>query len=101
MAWKKIEDVPPGRQALPWLYGVARHEVSRSRRSVRRRGALETKLGGQARLPDPSPELVVVRSAEQERLVTARGKLKPEDQEVLRLRAYEHLTLSDVANFYR
>ncbi len=97
MAWRKIEEVPKGDDALPWLYGVARNEVSRSRRSIRRRHALQTKLGGQARHPDPSPEVVVVRKAEQERLVAALGRLKPKDQEVLRLRAYEHLTLSEVA----
>ncbi len=97
VAWRKIEEVPQGDDALPWLYGVARNEVSRSRRSIRRRDALQTKLGGQARHPDPSPEVVVVRKAEQERLVAALGRLKPKDQEVLRLRAYEHLTLSEVA----
>lgn len=96
IAWKKIEDVPPGEE-LPWLYGVARLEVSRARRSGRRRGALAVKLRGQAVRSDPGPEAVVVRNAEHERMVAALGKLKPEDQEVLRLRAYEHLTLSQIA----
>lgn len=97
VAWKKIEDMPYGDQALPWLYGVARNEVRRFRRSSRRRGALQIKLDGQARHPDPSPEVVVVRNAEQARLVAAMARLKPGDQEVLRLRAYEHLTLPEVA----
>ena len=97
VAWKKIEDMPRGEDELPWLYGVARNEVSRLRRSLRRRGALQAKLGGQAAHPDPGPEIMVVRNAEQERLVAALAKLKPEDQEVLRLRAYEHLTITEVA----
>lgn len=96
VAWKKIERMPPGRE-LPWLYGVARHEVNRSRRSGRRRGALAAKLGGQAARFEPGPEAVVVRNADHERLVEALAQLKPEDQEVLRLRAYEHLTLSQIA----
>ncbi|NIV35276.1 MAG: RNA polymerase subunit sigma-24, partial [Anaerolineae bacterium] len=35
VAWKKIEDVPRGDDELPWLYGVARNEVRRMRRSSR------------------------------------------------------------------
>ena len=97
VAWKKIEDMPRGDDELPWLYGVARNEVRRFRRSLRRRGALHVKLSGQAVHFDPSPEMIVVRNAEQERLVAALARLKPEDQEVLRLRTYEHLTLTEVA----
>lgn len=97
VAWKKIENMPPGDHTLLWLYGVARNEVRRFRRSIRRRRALQTKLSGQASYPDPGPEIVVVRNAERERLVGALERLKPQDQEVLRLRAYEHLTLAEVA----
>lgn len=97
VAWRKIVNVPIGEETLPWLYGVARNEVSRFRRSARRLGALRSKLGGQAFHPDPGPETIVVRNAEQERLVSALAGLRPADQEVLHLRAYEHLTLEKVA----
>lgn len=97
VAWRKIGDVPQGDEALPWLYAVSRNEVSRARRSNRRSGALHTKLGGQASYPDAGPEVVVVRNADHERLLAALGRLKPKDQEVLRLRAYEHLTLAEVS----
>lgn len=97
VAWRKIDEVPQGDEALPWLYGVSRNEVSRARRSIRRSGALRTKLGGQANYPDASPEVVVVRKADLEQLVAALGRLKPRDQEVLRLRAYEHLSLAEVS----
>jgi RNA polymerase sigma factor (sigma-70 family) len=96
-AWRKIEKVPQGAEALPWLYGVSRNEVSNARRSIRRSGALRSKLGGQASYPGPSPEVVLVRNEEQEQLVGALGRLKPKDQEVLRLRAYEHLTLAEIS----
>lgn len=97
VAWKKIDRVPEGDETLPWLYGVARNEVSRSRRSAARRGSLWTKLAGQASHPDPGPEVVIVRNAEHERLVDALATLSQRDQEVLRLRAYEHLTLAEIA----
>lgn len=95
VAWRKIDAAPD--TALPWLYGVARNEVNRVRRSIRRRNALSTKLGGQAPMDEPGPESVVVRHVDQVELLAALGKLRPADQEVLRLRAYEHLSLAEVA----
>ncbi len=97
VAWRKLDRMPIGDHTLPWLYGVARNEVSRFRRRARRLGALREKLAGQAREDDPGPETVVIRSAEQQRLVSALETLRPADQEVLRLRAYEHLTLEEVS----
>lgn len=97
VAWRKIDNVPDGEQTLPWLYGVARNEVSRFRRTARRLGALREKIGGQAHHPDPGPESVVMRNADQEALLEALSSLRQADQEVLRLRAYEHLTIPEVA----
>ena len=97
VAWRKIEKVPWGDETLPWLFGVSRNEVRRARRSNSRPGSLHTKLGGQASYPDASPEVVVVRNADHKQLQAALGRLKPKDQEVLRLRAYEHLTLAEIS----
>ena len=97
VAWRKIETMPEGDAALPWLYGVARHEVSTMRRSTRRRRNLQEKLEGQAQHPEPGPELQVVRHSEQSDLMTALESLRPGDQEVIRLRAFEGLTTSELA----
>ena len=97
VAWRKIRDVPQGDETLSWLYVVSRNEVRRARRSNSWRGALHTKLRGQASYPDASPEVVVVRNADHEQLVAALERLKPKDQEVLRLRAYEHLTIVEIS----
>jgi RNA polymerase sigma-70 factor (ECF subfamily) len=97
VAWRKIESMPPGSETLPWLYGVARNEVRTLRRSVRRIAGLRTKLSGQASYPEPGPETVVIRNSEQARLLEALAKLHPDDQEVLRLRAYEDLSFPEIA----
>jgi RNA polymerase sigma-70 factor (ECF subfamily) len=97
VAWRRIDAVPRGDETLPWLYGVARNQVRSSRRSVRRATALRTRLNGQARHPEPGPEVVVVRNAEQVELLAALAKLRPDDQEVLRLRANEELSLPEIA----
>jgi RNA polymerase sigma-70 factor (ECF subfamily) len=97
VAWRKIDQMPDDDHTLPWLYGVARHEVSTFRRSIRRATELRARLGRQPHYPEPGPETVVVRNAEQVELLRALAALSQADQEVLRLRVYEDLTLSQIA----
>ena len=97
VVWRKIDSLPPDDDVLPWLYAVARNEVSTARRSVRRFSALRTKVEGQAKYHEPGPEVHIVRNAEQERLLQALSTLRPDDQEILRLRAYEDLTHPQIA----
>ena len=66
VAWKKIDRVPAGEEALPWLYGVARNVVRNFSRSTRRSG----RLGGLARQYEPGPETQVVRRQEDEKLLS-------------------------------
>lgn len=97
VAWKKIDRVPTGSDSLPWLYGVARNVVRNATRSTRRSGRLTGRLGGLAAPPPVDPPSVVVRRSEDEALVAALGRLGEDDQEVLRLRAYEGLTAPQIA----
>ena len=61
VAWRKIDQVPDGEAALPWLYGVAFRVLSHQwRRSARSRRLLE-KLQGLAEVEPPTPDLVLVR----------------------------------------
>lgn len=97
VAWRRIDDVPAEPGTLPWLYAVARNQVSTSRRSARRRSNLVAKLNGQAQHPEPSPEAAIVRNSDQQELLEALAKLRPADQEILRLRAFEHLAIPEIA----
>ncbi len=97
VAWKKIDRVPADEDALPWLYGVARNVVRNSTRSIRRSGRLTGRLGGLARQHEPGPETQVVRRQEDEQLLNALASLNADDQEVLRLRAYEGMAAPQIA----
>ena len=97
VAWKRIGDVPDGAEALPWLYGVARNVVRNTTRSTRRSGRLTTRLRGLAPSRPADPSAVVVRRREDEALLLAMAGLSVDDQEVLRLRAYEGLTAPEIA----
>ncbi len=97
VAWRKIDDMPSDDAVLPWLYAVARYEVSAVRRSSRRRRNLREKLDGQARRVEPSPEVIVVGDGAHAELLVALGKLSASDQEILRLRTYEELSMTEIA----
>ncbi len=89
IAWRKCHQIPA--DALPWLYGVARRILANQRRGALRRLRLTLRL----------------RPAEQteERLGTDNGpamaalaRLRPDDQEVLRLVAWEGLDHAQIAH---
>ena len=96
VAWRRRGELPPSSETLPWLYGVARNHVRSIRRSTQRLSNLRAKLNGQARHPEPGPEAVIVRNAEQALLLEALATLRPDDQEILRLRTYEQLSLAEI-----
>lgn len=89
VAWRRFDDVPA--DPLPWLYAVARRTLANSRRSVRRRAQLATRLAAENRLSslvdsDPSEQLedaAVMRAA--------LGALAEADREALMLVAWEGL----------
>jgi RNA polymerase sigma-70 factor (ECF subfamily) len=96
VAWRRIDDIPRTRE-LPWLYGVARRVLANRRRTIRRAGRLTEKLAGVATNPGPSPEAIVVRRHEDEELLDAIGRLRPQDQELLQLASWEELPHDEIA----
>lgn len=96
-AWRRLGDMPSGDESLPWLYGVAKNVVRNIDRSSRRSLRLSAKVKAQPSYPEPSPEVQLVRNEKDEALVAALERLKPSDQEVLRLRAYEGLSMKQIS----
>jgi RNA polymerase sigma-70 factor (ECF subfamily) len=97
IAWRRIEDIPAGEAARPWLYVVARRVLYRRWRSVRRFRRLTERAGALAVRGLPDPEAVVVQRAEYEAVVEAATQLSSSDQEVLRLAAWEGLSHREIA----
>lgn len=92
VAWRRIADLPSGEESLPWLYGVARNVVSNQRRSSRRKVRLVSRLGSIAEPPVDPPDLQVVQHSEVVEMHEALQKLRPKDQELVRLKAWEELS---------
>ena len=98
VAWRRLDDVPPGPEARLWLYGVARGVMANHRRSRRRRERLGQRLAGvltehvgadPAELAELGGGDDVVRSA--------LAQLPPNDREVIQLSIWEELSAPEVA----
>lgn len=92
VAWRRLEDVPPGDQARPWLFGVARRVLANHHRGERRRVALADRLRDSLHQSVPPPEVrepsIVERAVE---------RLGADDRELLRLLAWEELARDEIA----
>lgn len=97
VAWRKVDQMPDGAEALPWLYGVARNEIRNRQRSRRRSLALMARIAGQEHSAAPGPESEVLRSIELRELMAAVETLRPVDREVLLLRTHEELGHAQIA----
>jgi RNA polymerase sigma-70 factor (ECF subfamily) len=91
VAWRRLDDVPAGDDALPWLYGVARRTIGNQRRGTARRANL------QARLEQTTERPVVPPPADTEPALEALSRLSRDDQELLRLVAWEGLSHAEIA----
>jgi RNA polymerase sigma factor (sigma-70 family) len=91
VAWRRIDDVPRGDDARPWMFGVARRVLANVRRGTRRRLALAERLRAEVdeAVPPPSAELSDVERA--------LARLGRDDQELLRLVAWEELARDEIA----
>ena len=98
VAWRRFNDMPGDDHALPWLYGVARRVLSDQRRSATRFSRLIDKASSFRDPQLPGPEAVVVQRQEYASVIAAVARLRPDDQEMLLLSAWEGLTHAEIAD---
>jgi RNA polymerase sigma-70 factor (ECF subfamily) len=98
IAWRRIDEIPPGSRALLWLYGTARRVLANQWRSVQRRSRLEQKLSGLGVITASDPALVAVQRAEDRTVVEAVQALRARDREIVMLDAWEEISREDIAH---
>ncbi len=96
-AWRKIDEVPPGDEALPWLYSVSYRVLGHLWRGASRQSRLETRLNSVGVSPVASAEEYVVVDQESRRAIDALSKLRASEQEILRLSVWEELSHAEIA----
>jgi RNA polymerase sigma-70 factor (ECF subfamily) len=95
--WRRLTDVPAGRDALVWLYGVAYRAIGHHWRSASRRRQLEVRILPVADHPASAADEPVLDGDECRLVLDAIARLGATDVEVLLLAAWERLSLVDIA----
>jgi RNA polymerase sigma-70 factor, ECF subfamily len=91
--WRRLDDAPSDR-VLPWCYGIARRTLANQRRSQSRHLRLLKRIESEP--PPPFLSDPAEAGADPE-LATALAALGPDDQELLRLWAWEQLEPREIA----
>lgn len=95
VAWRRLDQVPPGIEGRLWLYGACRRCLANHSRSRRRRERLGAKLGTVLRevaTPDPAGEVGLALSVR-----AAMSRLRRADRELLELTVWEQLEPFEIA----
>ncbi|MFV0256951.1 MAG: RNA polymerase sigma factor [Acidimicrobiales bacterium] len=95
VAWRRLDDLPSDGEVRPWLFGVARNVVANASRSDRNRRRLTERL---TTTPGATPG--TAPAADQQGLDGVRaalGRLSEDDQDLLRMVAWDGLSLADAA----
>lgn len=95
VAWRRLDDIPRGEEARLWLYGVARRVLANQHRSERRRERLAERMRHEL---SAALDELPVRGLEPGTVREALDRLADEDQEILRLSAWEELTPREISS---
>ena len=96
VAARRVEEIDWS-TVRPWLYGVARGVIANRNRSLSRRRRLDTRMREMAPAPTGGVDEIVIKSTETLETLAALRRLRPGDQEMLMLSAWEGLSLSEIA----
>jgi RNA polymerase sigma factor (sigma-70 family) len=91
IAWRRLDEVPRGEQARPWLYATARRVMANQARANARRGRLRERLRAQPSGAASEDDGLSRRVHE------ALAALGPRDRETLLLAEWEGLTPAEIA----
>ena len=97
VTWRRFDDVPHGKDAVRWIYGVCRNVGRNQERSRRRLGRLRALLAGQRADRPLQPDAAIVRRSEERLVAVALNRLREADREILRLATWEQLPHEDIA----
>lgn len=93
IAWRRLDEVPPGPESRLWLYGVARRVLANLRRGERRRSSLADRLHAELAVAPSRVE----HTGELAELAATFRRLPEDDREVLALEGWEELDRAQIA----
>lgn len=94
VAWRRIRQVPAGRDATLWLFGAARKVLANHRRGERRRARLSRRLSAE---PPRAATAIEQRAGDLDLARAALARLPEQQRELLGLVAWEGLSSGELA----
>lgn len=98
VAWRRLDQMPPGDAARAWLYGVAYRVVANQYRSRRRRTGLTTRLQALAGVGGDDAHRDPTTGSDVDLVLMALDGINPTDRELIRLSAWDGLTRAEIAH---
>lgn len=95
VAWRKIDQVPDGDSAKPWLLGVARRNLANLRRGHQRRERLSDRL--RVELSSRPVHILDADDGSVGEVGEALARLSDEDREILTLSTWDELQPAEIA----
>jgi RNA polymerase sigma factor (sigma-70 family) len=95
--WRRLDQVPAGEEALMWTYGIAYRVIGHQWRSTARRRRLQDRLRTVDARPMAAADEDTHDDAGNRLVLAALARLGDTDAEVLRLVAWEQLSIAEVA----
>jgi RNA polymerase sigma-70 factor (ECF subfamily) len=95
--WRRLDEVPAGEAALVWIYAVAFRVIGHQWRATARRGRLQHRLRTVEFRPVSGADEATLDRDEHRLVLAALSRLGDTDAEMLRLVAWEQLSVVDVA----
>lgn len=95
-AWRRLDEVPTGDRARPWLFGVARKVLANHRRGVGR----QHRLGERLRVELDAALGELPGRNDHTDLLHAMERLDPDAREIIRLATWESLSGDEIATVF-
>lgn len=95
VAWTRFAELPDAADVRPWLFAIARNHLRNAWRSTNRDQDLRTRLVSEPEPPSADPAEVAAGGTA--RVLAALAQMTDDEQEILRLAAWEQLPHREVA----
>jgi RNA polymerase sigma-70 factor (ECF subfamily) len=92
VAWRRLDQLPPGREAVPWLLTVARNLSRNARRKSQREAVF---VEGLAPVTVGSTEMKIEDRAASAEVMAALAQLKTIDRDLVLLVAWDELSVAE------
>jgi RNA polymerase sigma-70 factor (ECF subfamily) len=96
VAWRHLDQMPPGDRARAWLFGVAYRVVANQYRSRRRRTGLTARLQTLAGVGGDDADRDPTTGSDVELVLMALDEISRTDRELLRLSTWDGLTRAEI-----